>query len=81
MSYDFGRIPKNLPGTKPAGYWRGGSHMKKFRTAASVITMVIAGTAGFFIGATLDNALGGAFLFSMIAGIACVIYTIDNREK
>ena len=55
--------------------------MKKFRTAASVITMVIAGTAGFFIGATLDNALGGAVLFSMIAGIACVIYTIDNREK
>lgn len=55
--------------------------MKKFRTAASVITMLIAGTAGFFIGAALDNALGGALLFSMIAGIACVIDTIDNQEK
>ena len=55
--------------------------MKKFRTVASVITMVIAGTAGFFIGAALNNALGGAILFSMIAGIACVIYTIDNQEK
>ena len=55
--------------------------MKKFRTAVSVITMLIAGTAGFFIGAALDNALGGASLFSMIAGIACVIVTIDKQEK
>lgn len=55
--------------------------MKKFRTVASVITMVIAGIAGFFIGVALDNAPGGAILFSMIAGIACVIYTIDNQEK
>ena len=55
--------------------------MKKFRTVASVISMVNAGTAGFFIGAALNNALGGAILFSMIAGIACVIYTIDNQEK
>ena len=55
--------------------------MKKFRTAASVITMLIAGTAGFFIGAALDNALGGAFLFSMIAGFGCVIYTIEIQEK
>lgn len=55
--------------------------MKKFRTVASVIIMVIAGTAGFFIGAALDNAMVGASLLSMIAGIACVIYTIDNQEK
>lgn len=53
--------------------------MKKFRTVAAVITMVIAGTSGFFIGAALDNALGGAFLFSMIAGISCVIYAIENQ--
>ena len=55
--------------------------MKKFKTVASVITMAIAGITGFFIGATLNNALCGAILFSMIAGIACVIYTIDNQEK
>ena len=55
--------------------------MKKFRTAASVITMLIAGTAGSFIGTALNNAPGGAILFSMIAGVACVIYTIDNQEK
>ena len=55
--------------------------MKKFRTVASVTTMVIAGIIGFFIGAILNHALCGAILFSMIAGIACVIYTIDNQEK
>ena len=55
--------------------------MKKFRTSVSVITMVIAGIAGLFIGAALNDALGGAILFSMIAGIACMIYTIDNPEK
>ena len=53
--------------------------MKKFRTAASVIVMVIAGIVGFFAGASLNDGFGGAILFSMIAGIACVIYTIDNR--
>ena len=55
--------------------------MKKFRTIVSVIIMVIAGIAGFFIGAFLDGALDGAVLLSMIAGFACVIYTLDNREN
>ena len=55
--------------------------MKKFRTAVSVMIMVIAGILGFFVGAALDEALHGAVLFSLIAGIACVIYTIDNREQ
>ena len=55
--------------------------MKKFRTAVSIITMGITGIAGLFIGAALNDALGGAILFSMIAGIACMIYTIDNPEK
>ena len=55
--------------------------MKKFRTAVSVIIMLIAGTAGFFIGAALDNAMGGASLFSMIAGIAlCDLYTRQSRK-
>ena len=41
----------------------------------------IAAIAGFFIGATLDEAMGGAILFSMIAGIACIVYNIENREE
>ena len=43
--------------------------MKKFRTVSCVIIMAIAAIAGFFIGgATLDEPMGGAILFSMIAG-------------
>ena len=55
--------------------------MKKFRTVACIIIMVIAAIAGFFIGAFLDEAMGGAILFSMIAGIACIVYNIENREE
>ena len=55
--------------------------MKKYRTVACVIIMAIAAIAGFFIGATLDEAMGGAILFSMIAGIACIVYSIENREE
>ena len=56
--------------------------MKKYRTVACVIIMAIAAIAGFFIGgATLDEPIGGAILFSMIAGIACIVYSIENREE
>ncbi|WP_343256429.1 hypothetical protein [Ligaoa zhengdingensis] len=55
--------------------------MKKFRTVVSIITMVIAGVIGFFIGATMNEAMSGAILFSMIAGIACLVFTIDNRAE
>ncbi len=55
--------------------------MKKFRTAVSVLLMVLAGLAGFFVGAAMNDAMGGAVLFSMIAGIACVVYTLDNRGE
>ena len=55
--------------------------MKKFRTVVSVIIMVLAGVAGFFVGASVNDAMGGAVLFAMVAGIACVIYTLDNREE
>ena len=55
--------------------------MNKFRTVASVIIMVIAGIVGFFIGVAVGEAMSGAILFSMIAGIACVVYAIDNSGK
>lgn len=55
--------------------------MKKFRTVISVIIMVLSGLAGIFAGSALSDPLGGAILFSMIAGIACVIYSIDNPEN
>ena len=37
--------------------------MKKFKTVLAVIIMVIAGIVGFFIGATLDEAMGVPFYF------------------
>jgi len=55
-------------------------NMKKDRTIVSVIIMVLVGIIGFFVGAALDNSFGGALLFSMIAGIACIINTLDNRQ-
>ncbi len=54
--------------------------MKKYRTIASVIIMILVGIIGFFVGATLDNSFGGAILFSMIAGMACIVYSLDNRQ-
>ena len=55
--------------------------MNKFRTVVSVIIMVIAGVIGFFAGGFLDGAMNGAIWFSLIAGIACIIYTIDNQGE
>ncbi len=55
--------------------------MKNFRTAVSIIAMMISALVGFFIGSSLNEPLNGAILFSMIAGFACVIYAIDNREE
>lgn len=47
----------------------------------SIIIMVVAGIVGLFIGASMNEAMDGAILFSMIAGIACLVYTIDNRQE
>lgn len=55
-------------------------HMKKFRTTVSVIIMILAGIAGFFAGSAVTDGMGGAILFSMIAGIGCIVYTADNRS-
>ncbi len=57
--------------------------MKKFRTVSSVIIMVIAAVIGLFAGSALSDGspLTGAVLFSMIAGIACIIYCLDNSDN
>lgn len=43
--------------------------------------IALAGSAGFFVGASVNDSMGGAIVFSMIAGIVCVIYTLDSREE
>lgn len=55
--------------------------MKKFRTAVSATVMVFAAIIGFFAGAQFGDAFGGAILLSLIAGISCIIYVTDNKEK
>lgn len=52
--------------------------MKNARTVASVIMMVLSGIVGAFAGVALNDMLGGATLFSLIAGIACIVDAIDN---
>lgn len=55
--------------------------MKKHRTTISVVIMAVSAIAGLFAGASLNDMVGGAILFSLIAGIACIIYAIDNHES
>lgn len=55
--------------------------MNKYRTTVSVIVMILAAAVGFFVGSSLNDSFGGAILFSVIAGIACIVYTLDNRQQ
>ena len=55
--------------------------MRLFRMIISIFVMLIAGLIGFFVGIRIDEAMSGAIIFSLIAGIACVIYAIENQEK
>ena len=54
--------------------------MKKFRTAGAVIIMALAAVIGIFVGAALGDAVGGAILLTLIAGVGCIVYAIDNRN-
>ena len=45
--------------------------MNKFRTAGAVIIMALAAVIGIFIGAAL---------LTLIAGMGCIVYAIDNRN-
>lgn len=55
--------------------------MKEFRTVCSVIIMLLAAFVGLFVGMALDGWLNCSILFVLISGIACIIYTIDNRDN
>ena len=55
--------------------------MNIFRTIVALILMGFAGLVGLYAGSLLVNAVGGAILLSMIAGIACVVYALDNPNK
>ena len=55
--------------------------MRKFKAVDAVCIMVLAGIVGFFMGAFLGNSMGGAILFSIVAGFACVVHAIGDREE
>ena len=40
--------------------------------------MFFAAMAGYFVGAAFQEEMGGAILFAVITGFACVIYNMDN---
>lgn len=55
--------------------------MKRFRTAAAaVVIMLISGFTGLLAGTFLNAPTGGVISGVLISGIACVIYTIDNSN-
>ena len=51
------------------------------RTKISILVMVIAALIGFFFGAGMNEAMGGAILLSMITGFACTISAIEKNKK
>ena len=57
----------------------GGFIMSK--TICSLMVMIIAAFLGFFLGIPLGSGIGGAILLSLIAGIACIVYAIEQVGK
>ena len=51
------------------------------KTIASVIIMIIVSAAGLFLGALLNNAIGGMILVALVSGIACIIYTLEKQNS
>ena len=50
-------------------------------TVPSVVIMVLAAAAGFFLGAFLNDIMGGMILLALIAGIACIIHTMEEHHR
>ena len=42
--------------------------------------MALAAVIGIFAGAALGDAVGGAILLTLIAGMGCIVCAIDNRN-
>lgn len=56
--------------------------MDKFRTVAPIILMLLTALVVFYANVSLSGSgFGGAILFAMIVGFACMIYVLDNHER
>lgn len=51
------------------------------KTVGAVIIMAIAAFVGLFLGAYLNDVMGGMLLLTLIAGIACIVYAIEKTHK
>ena len=51
------------------------------RTMISSVIIVIAAVIGFFMGAGINQAMGGATLFATIAGFSCTIQAIESKKN
>ena len=51
------------------------------KTICSLMVMIIDAFLGFFLGIPLGSGIGGAILLSLIAGIACIVYAIEQVGK
>ena len=47
----------------------------------AVVIMVVMAAIGFFTGAMGNDAFGGAILFALISGMACVIHAINRKKE
>lgn len=50
------------------------------RVMISIILMVIAAVVGFFFGAGMNEAMGGAILLSMITGLLAPLVLLKEQE-
>lgn len=55
--------------------------MEKFRTVVSVFVMILSAVAGFFLGTSFNNPIGGCILGALISGVACIVYVLDNQDN
>ena len=51
------------------------------RTIISSVIVIIAAVIGFFMGAGMNQAMGGATLFATIAGFSCTIQAIESKKS
>lgn len=48
-------------------------------TIVSLIIMIISSIVGMFFGGMFNDTISGMILFALISGIACIIYSLENR--
>lgn len=51
------------------------------RTIISLVLIIISAVIGFFMGAGMNQAMGGAALFATVTGFACTIQAVESKKK